>query len=74
MFLNVVFCLPSGGSPSMAIDASGVWPTPSGRRGALAAYKFRLREERKRVIRLSSEKYRTIDDHESGLRRFVLIK
>ncbi|XP_045625183.1 uncharacterized protein [Procambarus clarkii] len=58
----------------MAIDASGVWPTQSARRGALATYKFRVREERKRVIRLSNEKYRTIDDHESGLRRFVLIK
>ncbi|XP_050719591.1 uncharacterized protein LOC127000218 isoform X2 [Eriocheir sinensis] len=58
----------------MAIDASGVWPAPSCRRGAVAAYKFRVREERKRVIRLSNEKYRTIDDHESGLRRFVLIK
>ncbi|XP_071523956.1 uncharacterized protein [Panulirus ornatus] len=58
----------------MAIDASGVWPTPSGRRGALGTYKFRLREERKRVIRFSSEKYRIIDDHEKDLRRFVLIK
>ncbi|KAK8747500.1 hypothetical protein OTU49_016420, partial [Cherax quadricarinatus] len=63
-----------GGVESMAIDASGVWSCPSARRGALATYKFRVREERKRVIRLSNEKYRTIDDHESGLRRFVLIK
>ncbi|XP_042228904.1 uncharacterized protein LOC121870974 isoform X1 [Homarus americanus] len=64
-----------GGSPSMAIDASGVWPNhPSARRGTLATYKFRVREERKRVIRLSNEKYRTIEDHESGLRRVVLIK
>lgn len=71
--LIVFFFLP-GGRSSMAIDASGVWPAPSCRRGAVAAYKFRVREERKRVIRLSNEKYRTIDDHESGLRRFVLIK
>ncbi|XP_063843762.1 mucin-2-like isoform X1 [Scylla paramamosain] len=63
-----------GSRSSMAIDASGVWPAPSCRRGAVTAYKFRVREERKRVIRLSNEKYRTIDDHESGLRRFVLIK
>lgn len=59
----------------MAIDSSGVGPQPSScRRGAVAAYKFRVKEERKRVIRLSNEKYKTIDDHETGLRRFVLIK
>ncbi|XP_068223350.1 uncharacterized protein [Palaemon carinicauda] len=58
----------------MAIDAGGVWPNPAARRGTLATYKFRVREERKKVIRISNAKYRKIDDHESGLRRFVLIR
>lgn len=58
----------------MAIDAGGVWPNPAARRGTLSNYKFRVREERKKVIRISTAKYRTIDDHETGLRRFVLIK
>ncbi|XP_066986413.1 uncharacterized protein [Macrobrachium rosenbergii] len=63
-----------GVSPSMAIDAGGVWLNPAARRGTLATYKFRVREERKKVIRISNAKYRKIDDHESGLRRFVLIR
>ncbi|KAK7073650.1 hypothetical protein SK128_024011 [Halocaridina rubra] len=58
----------------MAIDVGGVWPNSAVRRGSLSAFKFRVREERKKVIRISNAKYRTIDDHESGLRRFVLIK
>ncbi|XP_027229556.1 uncharacterized protein [Penaeus vannamei] len=63
-----------GVSPTMAIDASGVWPSAAGRRGSITSYKFRVREERKKVIRISNAKYRTIEDHESGLRRFVLIR
>ena len=65
----------------MAIDTSGgaLWcgeqqQQQLQRRGSISTYKFRLREERKKVIRITSAKYRSIEDHENGLRRFVLIR
>ncbi|CAL4058784.1 unnamed protein product [Meganyctiphanes norvegica] len=63
------------GGSSMAIDTNGIWPNNNnGRRTVFPSIKFRLREERKKVIRISSTKYRSIDDHETGLRRFCLIR
>ncbi|CAL4058783.1 unnamed protein product [Meganyctiphanes norvegica] len=63
------------GGDSMAIDTNGVWPSNNnGRRTGHSSIRFRIREERKKVIRISSAKYCSIDDHETGLRRFCLIR
>ncbi|CAL4082324.1 unnamed protein product, partial [Meganyctiphanes norvegica] len=64
-----------GETDSMAIDTNGDCPSNNnGRRIGIPSIKFRLREERKKVIRISNTKYHNIDDHETGMRRFCLIR
>ncbi|XP_076032318.1 uncharacterized protein LOC143020046 isoform X2 [Oratosquilla oratoria] len=71
----------------MAIDACAVWgdsdtdalstsppSSPARRNRGALELKFRLREDRKKVLRISAAKYRSIEDHESVLRRSVLIR
>ncbi|KAL7632677.1 UNVERIFIED_CONTAM: hypothetical protein RMT77_017002 [Armadillidium vulgare] len=59
----------------MGIDSctSLSW-SASHRRVNLTPARLRLKEERKRIIRALDAKYRTIDDHERGMLRFVLIR
>ncbi|CAL4186941.1 unnamed protein product [Meganyctiphanes norvegica] len=56
-------------------DTNGVRPINKNSRPiGFPSIKFRLREERKKVIKISSTKYYDIDDHETGMRRFCLIR
>ncbi|CAL4102238.1 unnamed protein product, partial [Meganyctiphanes norvegica] len=59
---------------NMTIDTNGVWPSNINGRKMGSSIKFRIREERKKVIRISNTKYHSIDDHEIGMRRFCLIR
>ncbi|KAB7498459.1 hypothetical protein Anas_06663 [Armadillidium nasatum] len=63
------------GNGAMGIDSctSLSW-SASHRRVNLTPARLRLKEERKRIIRALDAKYRTIDDHERGMLRFVLIR
>ena len=59
----------------MGMNCLGDYMSPhAGSPRRLTPARMRIKEERRKIIRSLESKYQAIDDHESTLRKFVLIK